>query len=181
MASSFLITGDIHGDHRILHMLQSRARQVHAQAILIAGDLTPTEDPVFRELFSQDPPSILVKGNCDTSYSFDQAGITLPPLIQRFQWEGREVVMTHGDRYPSPYGLHMHPGDIFISAHTHVPRIYLNEEGILLINPGSPTYPRSTLGATYAVLETQKASVYRLQEEDPVAGCTYYFTRRSDQ
>jgi putative phosphoesterase len=42
--------------------------------------------------------------------------------------------------------------DVALFGHTHVPSLD-NEDGLLLINPGSVGRPRSNAGATFAVIE----------------------------
>ncbi len=108
---------------------------------------------------------IMVKGNCDSSYDFEAAGKVVPPLIVRLPWQGRTILMTHGDRWPSPYGLSMKKGDIFLFGHIHVPRLYTDRDGIIILNPGSTTYPRGESAASYALLLPDRIEVRTLRED----------------
>lgn len=158
-----------------LRQLLQRAKQYQAQAILIAGDLCPTESPAFKALLSQEIETILVRGNCDGSYEFNAAGMILPPLVQRLRWGEHTLVMTHGDRFPSPYGLELQSNDIFLSGHTHTPHLMKQEDGILTINPGSTTFPRTVLGPTYALLFEEGVSIRSLDDDRPLPSLQYYF------
>ncbi len=71
----------------------------------------------------------------------------------------KKILLTHGHQYNIKNELQRlyHHGlekkaDIILFAHTHIP--YLNIEGeVLIMNPGSPTFPRggSNIG-TYGLL-----------------------------
>lgn len=175
MHPTLILASDIHGSTAALRLLLQYAKHYQAQHILIAGDICPPSSPAFKELLSQHTDTILVRGNCDSSYDFSAAGINLPPLVQRLKWGEHSVVMTHGDRFPSPYGLDMQGGDIFISGHTHSPRLLMQEDGILHINPGSTTFPRTALGPTYALLFEDGASIRSLDDDRPLPSLQYYF------
>jgi len=181
VAPTFLITSDIHGSLRVLERLFDKARTFNVDAILIAGDLCPPDNPLFSALLHQEIPIHLVRGNCDSSYEFSSAALPLPPLVWKTAWKGRELVMTHGDRFPSPYGLDLKKGDIFLYGHTHVPKVQQNAEGILMINPGSPTYPRTSLGPSYAILDGEGVSVRAFDDDRFLPSLQYDFFDETDQ
>ncbi|NCC63591.1 MAG: metallophosphoesterase [Spirochaetia bacterium] len=181
MDSSLLLCSDIHGSFSALELLLARAEEHQAQAIVIAGDLCPSEDLRMSILLKNASKVILVRGNCDNSYAFSQAQLTYPPIIQTLAWEGRTVLITHGDRFPSSYSLPLKKGDVFVSGHTHQPKIQMNEEGILHINPGSAAFPRTPLGPTYAVLESTQVSIRSLEDAQAIPAYQYFFPLRSDQ
>ena len=70
--------------------------------------------------------------------------------------------MTHGDRWNSPYSLSMQKHDIFLFGHIHLPRLYENEAGILILNPGSAAYPRGGSPASYAILSPTRIEIRSL-------------------
>jgi hypothetical protein len=181
MSSTLLLCSDIHGSFSALNLLVKRSEEHQAQAILIAGDLCPSEDLRMSMLLKNANNVILVRGNCDSSYAFSQAQLTYPPINQTIAWEGRTILLTHGDRFPSPFSLPLQKGDIFISGHTHHPKIQLNNEGILHINPGSPTFPRTPLGPTYAVLDNTSVSLRSLDDAALISGYQYFFPLERDQ
>jgi putative phosphoesterase len=178
---TYLITSDIHGSVRVLERVLEKARAFKADAILIAGDLCPPENPLFSALLRQEIPVHSVRGNCDSSYEFSNASLSLPPLVWRTVWKGRELVMTHGDRFPSPYGLDLKKGDIFLCGHTHVPKVQMNAEGILTINPGSPTYPRTSLGPSYAIMDAEGVSIRAFDDDRYLPSLQYDFFDEIDQ
>ncbi len=62
---------------------------------------------------------------------------------------GKKIFLTHGHRYQLGYNFdklytrgHELSADLILFGHTHVPIIH-REKGIILMNPGSPSIPRS--------------------------------------
>lgn len=163
----FLIASDIHGSSSAFHTLVERYRSHNVEEMLLLGDLNP--DYLDRyELMSVS--KVLVRGNCDSSYDFQQAGMPLPPLVQRISWMGRTIVMTHGDRWPSPYGLSMRKHDIFCFGHIHQSRMYLDDDGILVLNPGSAAYPRGGGPASYMLLYPDRVELHALSGDTLLQG-----------
>lgn len=165
MAFPLILASDIHGSTSALQLLIRLCDTHKAEKILIAGDLCPYDGQQINVLLHSGPHFILVRGNCDNTYAFSEAGLNLPPVIQRIEWDGRTIVMTHGDRHPSPFGLELEKGDIFVHGHTHIPHLSYTQEGFLSINPGSTTHPRSSLGPTYALLEETQVSIRSLDKD----------------
>ncbi len=181
MSNTLLLASDLHGSLTALSLLEQRAREHQAESILIAGDFCPSGHTHFNLLLQNIPHLILVRGNCDNNYDFSNAGIALPPQKRSIDWQGRTIFMTHGDRIHSPFGLNLKAGDIFISGHTHTPKLQKGEDGVIWVNPGSTTYPRTPLGPTYALLDNEGISIRSLSEDQPIAGLQYYFLPRADQ
>lgn len=84
--------------------------------------------------------TLIVKGNGD--YNADY------PYDRIVDVAGKRIFMTHGHRYSVKNG-HMSlyykgletDADVVLYGHTHVP-LNLDENGIIIMNPGSPSLPR---------------------------------------
>ena len=106
--------------------------------ILHAGDLTSPR--VIEELESL-APVMAVQGNMDRVNGIDL------PRAKVIEAEGLKIGIVHGEVYPradSDQLLYLAKElnvDILVSGHSHQPKIE-QEEGILLLNPGSPIVPR---------------------------------------
>lgn len=92
-----------------------------------------------------------VAGNCD----FLSAG----PDEYDFVVNGRRIVLTHGSRqnvkggYGGLIDLAKEKGaDVCLFGHTHFP-IILELDGVLLMNPGSPSMPRGVNFPSYGILD----------------------------
>ncbi|MFA6845223.1 MAG: YfcE family phosphodiesterase [Sphaerochaetaceae bacterium] len=159
-----LVASDIHGSVYALEKLLSRCEEHQASELLLAGDIGMQS---LHTLFSCLPiPTILVRGNCDNAYDF--SSFILPPLVQRFPLFGRQVVMTHGDRYPTPNGFDMHKDDIFIFGHIHQSRLYRDKEGIIILNPGSAAFPRGNDHTSYALITERGISIQNLENDQKI-------------
>ena len=92
----------------------------------------------------------IVRGNND----YMQA-----PEADVYDFAGSRFFLCHGHRYGLYGGTHAlaaaaknNNANAALFGHTHVP-FYKNSEGIIFINPGSVSRPRSRIGATFAVIE----------------------------
>lgn len=115
------------------------AQLTGADLILHAGDLTSEAD--YFELATIAPLKAVL-GNNDFFYDYGRD--VLRQAI--FEYEGLRFAMAHYREDLPECGV-----DIAVCGHTHKPTIMPRATG-LLINPGSPTYPRSMRGATMARL-----------------------------
>lgn len=106
--------------------------------ILHAGDVTSKE--VIDKL-SEFAPVTAIQGNTDRI-----AGLDLPKT-EIIEINGIKIGLNHGEVYPRAdtqqlvYLAKQLDVDIFITGHSHQPKIE-QVEGVLLLNPGSPTVPR---------------------------------------
>ncbi len=165
------VTSDIHGSEEVLEDLLDRATKLGAGRFLIAGDLCP-KGPAIPILLQNAPFAVAaVKGNCDWLWDFKDAGLPVPKECLYLVLDNeRHIGMTHGDRitdaveFPFP----LVANDIFIQGHTHVPELYRDGDGIIHLNPGSPSRPRSGYGATYAIISDEKIEVRKLKNDKTI-------------
>ena len=126
----------------------------NVELILHAGDLT---SPKVIEELEKLAPVIAVQGNMDRVN-----GINLPKA-KVIEVEGLKIGVIHGEVYPradSSQLLYLAKElnvDILVSGHSHQPKIEQNE-GILLLNPGSPIVPRLA-DRTVMILEINNKEV----------------------
>ncbi len=106
--------------------------------ILHAGDVTSQE---VLDKLSELAPLIAIQGNTDR-----MAGLDLPKT-EIVEVNGIKIGLNHGEVYPRAdtqqlvYLAKQLGVDIFVTGHSHQPKIE-QAEGILLLNPGSPMVPR---------------------------------------
>ncbi|MDD7200217.1 MAG: YfcE family phosphodiesterase [Sphaerochaetaceae bacterium] len=163
----YLVASDIHGDREAFERLLELLGEHHVESMLVCGDLQPE---YLGPTLIGTVEMTLVRGNCDSSYEFQSVGKPVPPLVRRIPWHGRTIVMTHGDRWPGPYGLSMREGDLFLFGHIHVPRLYVDPNGIIILNPGSAAYPRGGSAASYAILSPERIEIRSLWENTVLQG-----------
>ena len=179
---TIIFGSDLHGSLPALSSLLEKAERLNASMLLLGGDLCPPENNLFKIAFSHSTMKILhVRGNCDSAYDFAKAELPLPPLTQKIQFGERTILLTHGDRYPSPHDLGLKKGDVFISGHTHTPQLHTDAMGIICVNPGSTTFPRNTLGATYGIIDAHSIRILSLKDDICITELKTYSMPRKDQ
>ena len=90
---------------------------------------------------------VAVRGNCDP---FSDA-----PLTYTVNWHGRRFLLLHGHtvsgRLPLLYAAKEANADAVLFGHSHVPSEE-TVEGVIMLNPGSLSRPRTSKGPSVALL-----------------------------
>lgn len=92
-----------------------------------------------------------VAGNCDRT--------RVVPIDEYVEAAGQTIWITHGHRYDVKYGMDQllfwgreYGASVIVFGHTHVP-YNCSHDGILLLNPGSPSSPRGGSAPSFGILE----------------------------
>jgi len=132
------VFSDTHGDFS--NIGKARAQLGRLDWLLHAGDHLADADRVGSSLGVDRKRVHAVVGNCDYP--------TVQPLQTTLTVQGVQILMTHGHKYGVKDDLQSvlllgqaARAQIVIFGHTHIP-LALEEEGILLLNPGSLSLPR---------------------------------------
>lgn len=128
------VISDTHG-----HLSEALLREIKgADLIVHAGDIcSRTHYETLRTL----SPLKLCLGNCDWQGDY-------PPEVKRlvsFTYAGLQWILCHHAERMDTQGF-----DIAVCGHTHRPSIETLSDGCTLINPGSPTRPRTQMGPSCA-------------------------------
>lgn len=142
-----LIISDTHGSHRNLEKVIERTKDI--DLLIHLGDTEGKED--YIEALA-DCPAYIIGGNNDFFSDL--------PREKEFELEGRHIFITHGHSYCVVMGEEYlrkaakeRGADIVMYGHTHRPA-YSDEDGIIVLNPGSIAYPRQPgRKPTYMVME----------------------------
>lgn len=132
-----VVVSDSHCRHDLLLYILSL--YPNALAYLHLGDSQESENDIY--------PFITVKGNNDYLIAQEQRIITIKNL---------KIYMIHGHRmYLDKDNMVLkakkYDCNVFLYGHTHIP-FYEYYQGIMILNPGALTKARSSLGATYALI-----------------------------
>lgn len=156
--NKIFVCSDIHGDYNSFNKLLEIAKDY---PIIICGDLTPNSQNFANLLASVNNDLFIVKGNCDNAYDFSLCNINIPPRIRDVKFYNKKIVITHGDLYRSPKTspIKLDSSDIFITGHTHIAKLFIDENKIINLNPGSLSRPRGHFNSSYAIIEENKITI----------------------
>ncbi len=167
----YFIASDIHGYPDSCEKILSAYDREQADRLVLLGDilyfgprnpLGDTYDPkgVIALLNSRKDSILCVRGNCDSDV--DQMVLEFPILADYavLSLGKRLVYLTHGHVFHPAHLPPLKKGDILITGHTHVVACEELPEGILYLNPGSPTYPKQNTHRGYIIL-TEEAATFK--------------------
>lgn len=158
------ICSDVHGDYEAFKAFVDKAKK---NPIIICGDLVPRSQS-FSSLFATLYNDLyIVKGNCDNAYDFALASIYIPPRIRHEKLLNKDMVITHGDMVPTPFfsPIMLNKGDFFIFGHTHVPKLFIDDSGVINLNPGSLSLPRGKYDSSYAIIYDNLVEIRTLKKD----------------
>ena len=162
----FLVISDTHGAKTPLWKILSQWGE-SVDGVIHLGDYVRDA----REAAKVYPnlPFYLVAGNGDSG--------TAAPSNQILELEGHRLYLCHGHRHLAggeyqgflQFGLDQEC-DVLLCGHTHVPHLE-DRYGVLILNPGSLCFPRSSAGASYAILDTggkrADARIHYVEQQAP--------------
>lgn len=154
MSPLAVILADTHIPRRARTLPEGLAAYLErADLVLHAGDLIGPS--VLEELSAYNAPVHAVRGNVD------MPGLDLPEALQ-LDFGGAKIAMIHdsgrkegrrkrlGKRFPE--------ARVVVFGHSHKPLLE-DENGLLLLNPGSPTDKRRQPEHTFALLRSEEGDV----------------------
>ncbi len=162
MRKTWMIASDLHGSAHYCRLLLERFEQEGASRLILLGDLLyhgPRNDfpaeydtkAVTKLLNGVKDKLLCVKGNCDSEV--DQMVLEFPMMAEYavLPIGDRLCYLTHGHNYGPDNMPPMTEGDLLISGHIHVP-VCREQEGVVLLNPGSISLPKDGTPHSYMVL-----------------------------
>ncbi len=153
-----IVISDTHGDYRILRKIALMHRDADMFIHLGDGEMD------LHQLFSCEPWTEqkfqCLKGNCD----FRQSVMTYRSLTIDLPY-GHKIFAAHGDQFQVKYGTariayeaRQNQADIVLYGHTHVSDCRY-EDGLYIINPGSPSCPRDGNKPSYALIDVSEKGI----------------------
>ncbi len=146
------VLGDTHGDLRPVQKCLNMMKDV--DLILHTGDFYEDAQKIRAVTGIR---VIGVVGNCDY--------MVKGPTEEMFAAGTRRVYLTHGHLYRVKHDMGLLAqrakvlgADVVVFGHTHCPLV-VQKDGMLFVNPGSPSRPVGTSEPRCAVLDFSRASV----------------------
>ncbi|WP_042680844.1 metallophosphoesterase [Anaerosalibacter massiliensis] len=145
------VVSDTHG--RIEDFVQFAKKLEKPDLIIHLGDYA---DDGFEIERAMNVDTVVIKGNCDFLV---EKRINNEEILTL---NGKKVLITHGHRYNVKmdildlfYRAKEEGADLVLFGHTHNPLI-VEEEGILFMNPGSPSLPRGLVGKSFGLVNIEE-------------------------
>lgn len=175
----FLLTSDIHGSGPALDALLCHYDRLGCDQLIILGDILNygprnripegIDAPGIVERLNTRADSIIaVRGNCDSEVDqmlldFDlMATYAILAVGDPATGHTRRYFLTHGHRYHADAMPRGHYDAIF-HGHTHLQGFSRADDGTLIVNTGSPTFPKGGNPPTFATLtDTGIIRIYHL-------------------
>ena len=159
----YLIVSDIHGSCRRLEQVLDFFESEHYDMLVILGDIInygPRNGlpegldamGIVERLNALANKIVAVRGNCDSEV--DQMLLKFPCLADYLVMvvADKRIFLTHGHKYHpenrTPLGC-----DAFFYGHTHLQELYKAEDGVLICNTGSITFPKGRNVPTFATID----------------------------
>ncbi|MBC8589795.1 YfcE family phosphodiesterase [Wansuia hejianensis] len=149
---NILVVSDTHGRNQ--EVIEHIAQREKVDLLFHLGDYVEDGEEISRTL---EIPSVIVNGNGDflSKYKDDE-------LIEIM---GKKIFLTHGHSYNVRFtidNIYYKAAELGASValfgHTHIP-INIKEENIIIMNPGSPSFPRgSSWKKTYGIINIDEDS-----------------------
>lgn len=162
-----LIASDIHGSSFYCEELQRVIESEKPSLICLLGDFLycgprnlVREDynpkAVVEILNRYADKIIAVRGNCDADIDVEVLKFPLPKHNEVVV-NNRRLVLTHGDDMDLDK-LNLQKGDILLYGHFHKPQLAWSQ-GVLVLNPGSLTFPKDDHPHTYMILDEKEVQL----------------------
>ena len=149
-----ILMSDSHGkDENVVAVLD---REMPVDAVMHMGDSQEDEEEFRLHFMGEEIELYMVAGNCDYFADF--------PPVRIITLEGHRIFMAHGHGYYVNFGTKdlkaaalANGCDIALYGHTHRPVIDDKDKEILILNPGSVSFPRQeNHRASYMVMELER-------------------------
>ena len=161
-----LILSDTHGSLSAFEAVERFFEGVdlvlHLGDVLYHGPRNPIPegyDPKSLAERLKEHDIVYVRGNCDADVDLMVLGLSEMPRVRRGSFGSVDYVMAHGDLVEDPYSFAMeNEAKVVLLGHSHIP-VLRDIEGILVLNPGSPSLPKGGYPGSFAILNVDGSHV----------------------
>lgn len=177
----YLIASDLHGSLSAVERLLQIYSEGQYDRLILLGDFsnygprnsvpTDLDAPTIVSLLNEHATDIIaVRGNCDSEVDQMLFRFPITDTYRIIRADGKTIFLTHGHIY----NAERRPGlgiDALLFGHTHLWCCDRQPDGLVICNPGSPTFPKGGNPPTYATLEDCILAVHRLDDGSVIRQC----------
>ena len=144
MNKKWMIASDLHGSAYYCRLLLERFEAEQADRLIFLGDL----------LYHGPRNDLPAEYDTKAVSEVDQMVLEFPCLAEYavLPVGARLCCLVHGHNYGPDKLPPMAKGDLLMSGHIHIP-VCREQDGVLLLNPGSVSLPKENTPHSYMVLE----------------------------
>ncbi|GLT15666.1 phosphodiesterase [Vibrio algivorus] len=179
---------DLHGCLKATKTALKHFERSEAEHLILLGDvlnhgprnpIPVSYDPVqVAQLLNQYKTHIIaVRGNCDSEV--DQMLLEFPIMSDYtvvLLDSGSKLFLTHGHIYNQQHLPLLNAGDVLCHGHSHIPQAaWVGEH--FIFNPGSTTFPRGQIEASYGLYEGDVFRVCKLNGGEEILSGQYKYTQ----
>lgn len=174
-----LFFSDIHGVTRNLDFIDNLIKKENFDKIIVLGDLyysgpnykgshiiNSLEVKEFLTRYKE--KMFCVRGNCDSDVDIKASDFPISDELLLLNVDGLNIYCTHGDKYNFENSRKFCQTGILIYGHEHIPYIK-NINDTTYICVGSVSLPKDEMGASYAVYENKKMTLYSIDNDDKIS------------
>lgn len=167
----YLIASDIHGSEIALDRVLDYFHREQCDMLVLLGDLLNfgprnglpeghNPQAVADKLNQHANRIVAIRGNCDSEV--DQMLLHFPIMADYaiIVDEGKRLFLTHGHKYTPENTTHLNFDALFY-GHTHVKELYKSNQGKIICNVGSVTFPKAGNPPSFAVYEAGKIKLVK--------------------
>lgn len=164
-----LVCSDIHGSRRAGEYIVNLDKENNFDKIIVLGDFL-YNGPRNKVPVDYDPNSLIsiynsmkekivaVRGNCDADVDLMVLDFNIPKL-RILKLDQYNLFLTHGDD-TSIFSESPKDKEVYLKGHTHLPLMYKNEDGGIVLNPGSMTFPKGSLKKSFIIMDDEDIKLY---------------------
>lgn len=172
-----LVCSDIHGSRRAGEYIVNLDKENNFDKIIVLGDFL-YNGPRNKVPVDYDPNSLIsiynsmkekivaVRGNCDADVDLMVLDFNIPKL-RILKLDQYNLFLTHGDD-TSIFSESPKDKEVYLKGHTHLPLMYKNEDGGIVLNPGSMTFPKGSLKKSFIIMDDEDIKLYELDYNNDV-------------
>lgn len=165
----FLVCSDIHGSRRAGEYMVKLNREKNFDKIIVLGDFL-YNGPRNKVPNDYDPNSLIniynslkekiiaVRGNCDADVDLMVLDFKIPKM-RILKVEDYTFYLTHGDD-ENIFNEEPNKNEIYLKGHTHLPLLFKNDNGGIVLNPGSMTFPKGKLNKSFIIIDDNDIKMY---------------------
>ena len=158
-----MVASDLHGSVLALEKIMDIVTERRADRLILLGDIFDMNSKeMVKRLNTISYKVVCVKGNNDWYFEPEGADFRIFEKTY-YDINSKLAFLCHGHQLKW-FNMNAYAAKIIMFGHYHYP-ILKNDKGVILLCPGSTTYPRGGSKKSYAFIEDNKIQIFSMDNE----------------